>query len=452
MTDSRGRSEHIEPDAEPEPEPVSAEDAASGGEAAEPSAERSGPRHSAARSSRSPWNRKRDRVIATAIVVVCVVAGVLVWASGDQRATSLQTAPPPEPLPAAPTEVPGSLTEMWREPSAATHAPVVAGPTVITGSAGAVAGRNALTGQVRWRYARGLELCTVGTEWSEALAVYRKEMGCSEVTALDTETGRRTGQRNGDAEPGTRLVSDGKHVTTTGDTLLNTWRNDLVKTLEYGRVPAPVNPNKQPRTGCGYGSVAAAGGKVGVIERCPGDSADRLTVLESVPKDSDKPEEVFSVQVAGRSAQLVAMSDEVAAVALPAEKLLVLYGPEGTERSAYPLDLPAADLEGDPPGGVVSTAHGARGIYWFTGSSTMALSRTDLTPQWTVRGTRGPGTVFAGQYVVPINGGLAVLDEENGRTVRTVSVDRRGYGGPVFLDAAGPVLLEQRGETLVALR
>ncbi|WP_216214281.1 Rv3212 family protein [Amycolatopsis aidingensis] len=449
MSDSRDRSEQAEPD--PVQEAVSTDDPLRGGET-EPVAERAGPRHAARASGRSPWNRRRDRVIAAGIVVVCVVAGVLVWASSDQRATSLQTAPAPEPLPAAPTEVPGSLTEMWRAPSAATPTPVVSGPTVITGSDGAVAGRSALTGQVRWRYARGLELCTVGAEWSKALAVYRKELGCSEVTALDTETGRRTAQRNGDAELGMRLVSDGKHVTTTGDRLLNTWRNDLVKTLEYGRVPALVNPNKQPRTGCGYGSVAAAEGKIGVIERCPGEQADRLTVLESVPKDSDKPEEVFSVQVAGRSAQLVAMSGEAAAVALPEEQLLVLYGPEGTERSAYPLDLPTADLEGDPPGGVVPTGHGAQGIYWFTGSATMALSREDLTPQWTVRGTRGPGTMFAGQYVLPIDGGLAVLDEGNGETLRTVRVDRRGYSGPVFLDATGPMLLEQRGDTLAALR
>ncbi|WP_158885392.1 PQQ-binding-like beta-propeller repeat protein [Amycolatopsis anabasis] len=401
---------------------------------------------------RSPWNRRGDRVAAAMIVVVCVVAGVLIWAGSDHRATVSETANAAAELPPAPDAVPGSLTQVWQAPSGATTAPVTEGTSVVTGSGGEVDGRDPVTGQIRWRYARDIPLCTIGGAWSRVNAVYRKEIGCSEVTQLDPSTGHRTAQRNGDAELGTRLLSDGSHVTATGQRLLNTWRDDLVKSMEYGQVPALVNPEKQPRTGCTYGSVAVSSGKVGVIERCPGDLADRFTVYKSTGDKEDEPKVLFSALLAGRSAKLVAMSGDSAAIALPEQQLLVLYGADGNQRAAYPLTIPAADLAQDPPGGVLPTTTTANNVYWFTGSKTMALAKSDLTPLWTLDGTLGPGVLFAKQLVVPIKGGLAVLDEQTGTTIRTIGVDRHGYQGPVRLGALGPMLFEQRGDTLAALR
>ncbi|WP_092530970.1 PQQ-binding-like beta-propeller repeat protein [Amycolatopsis arida] len=404
------------------------------------------------RNGRSPWNRRRDRVFAALIVVVCLGAAVAVWSVSDQRGTVQRTAAAPAPRPPAPGSVPGALTEMWSAASPATPVPVAQGPTVVSAEGGEVLGRDAVTGEVRWRYARDLELCTVALAWKRVLVVHRKELGCSEVTQLDPDTGRRTAQRNSDAELGTRLVDGRGQVTTTGRRLLVSWRDDLVKTNEYGEVPALVNPGRQPRTGCTYGSVAATSGRIGVVERCPEDPGDRLTVLKAVPEKSDKPEQVFTAVLAGRDAKVVAMSGDHTAVVLPEQRLLVIYGAEGDQRAAYPLDLPAADLGGDPKGGVVPTNEGAVGMFWFTGSTTVALSRSDLTPLWTLRGTLGPGTRFAGQYVLPIEGGLAVVDEGTGATVRTVGVDRHGYAGPVRLDSTGPVVLEQRGDQLAALK
>lgn len=409
------------------------------------------------RTRSSPWSRKQDKVLAAVILVAFLLAGSLVWITSDSRATTSQLAVGGFAVPPAPDAVPGSLSQIWQAPSAAAPVPIAEAGAAVTADGGQVAGRDPLTGNIRWRYARDLPLCTVASAWSRVNAVYRKdgvnnEHGCSEVTQLDPATGRRTAQRNGDAQLGTRLVGDGTYLTTTGSTLLNTWRDDLVKTMEYGQVPALVTPAAQPRLGCTYGSVAAAAGNVGVIERCPGDPADRLTVYQASGGDADKPKPVFSSVLAGRSAKLVAMSGEFAAVALPDQKLLVIYGADGKERSAYPLDLPAADLAQDPAGGVVTTSRTATAVYWFTGSKTVALSIDDLTPRWTLDSTLGPGVTFANQLVVPIKGGLAVLNEENGATIRTIGVDRHGYTGPVQLGSIGPVLLEQRGGLLAALR
>ncbi|GLY68282.1 Rv3212 family protein [Amycolatopsis taiwanensis] len=406
---------------------------------------------------RSPWNRPRDRVVAALILVAALTGGLLIWAGSESRSTISQTAQKGQPLPPAPDAVPGSLTELWRAPDGAVPVPVAGETTVVTASGGDVLGRDPLTGAVRWQYSRDLQLCTASRAWTHVLAVFRKdglnnESGCSEVVELDPDTGHRTAQRTGSAQLGTRLVSDGAYVTAYGPTLLNTWRDDLVETVEYGRVPALVNPGKQPRTGCSYGSVAAAAGQVGVLERCPRDQGDRITVLQAVPKDSDQPEVSYSQVLPGTSAQLVAMSGDNAAVAMPAQRLLLIYGPDGSQIAAYPLDLPAADLARDPAGGVASTSVTSSNVYWFTGSKLMALSRDTLTPLWTLGSALGPGVMFDHQLVVPIQGGLAVLNEQNGSTIRTIGLDRHGYTGPVRLTAVGPVLLEQRGDTVVALR
>lgn len=405
------------------------------------------------RARRSPWNRTRDRVVVALIVVVVAVTGVIVGVNSDNAATVAQVAATlPPGLPPAPADVPGSLTELWQAPSSSTPSPIGEANNVVTADKGEVLGRDPYTGDIRWRYSRDLELCTVALAGIKVDAVYRKESGCSEVTQLDAGTGARTAQRNGDAELGTRLVVDGSHVTTTGKTLLNTWRDDLVKSMEYGQVPAMVQPNKQPRTGCTYGTVSAASGKIGVIERCPGDPADRFTVYNASNDEADEPKVEYSTVLAGKNAKVVAMSGDLALIVLPEQNLMVIYGGDGLQKSAYPLDLPAADLAQDPVGGVMTTSWTAQGVYWFTGTNTMAFSRDDLTPRWTLNSAAGPGVTFGEQLVVPIQGGLAVLDELTGTTIRTIGVNRHGYTGPVQLSSVGPVLLEQRGPELAALK
>ncbi|MDQ0377227.1 Rv3212 family protein [Amycolatopsis thermophila] len=408
------------------------------------------------RDRRSPWNRRRDRVIAVVIAVVVVATGLAIWAGSESRATVQQTSAPGTPLPPSPATVPATLRELWRAPSGAAPVPIAEGAAVATANGGEITGRDPMTGEVRWRYARDLSLCTATEAWGRVLAVYRKdgvngESGCSEVVALGIDTGQRKAQRTGSAELGTGLVGDGSQVTATGQDLLVTWRDDLVETNEYGRVPALVNPDKQPRTGCTYGSVAMASGRIGVIERCPGDPGDRLSVMKAVPKESDQPQLSFSAIMPGRDAKVVAMSGDFTAVAMPDQKLLVLYDQDGDQTAAYPLDVPQADLAQDPPGRVAATTTTSANVYWYTGSKMMAFSRDTLTPLWTLNGARGPGVTFAHQLVVPIDGGLAVLNESDGSTIRTIAVDRHGYTGTVRLAALGPVLLEQRGDTVVAL-
>jgi hypothetical protein len=440
---------------------------------------------------RTRFHRKRDVLVAAVIGVAALVGGLLLWQSSDIRATTSETAGSSMPSPARPSVFPPSLAEVWRAKSPATPDPVTVGPAVVTGNGGEVAGRDPLTGDVRWRYNRDLPLCTVSSAWQLAIAVYakkdnllpdddpRKAGGCSEVTALWPETGQRgrparpdeqrdspyLGTRNSDAELGTRLLSDGTYVTTTGSHLLTTWRSDLVLTMEYGRVGAIQNPDKQPRNGCEYGTVAVVTGKIAVAERCPTDPGDRVTVYKATGEDdSEKPVVVSSV-VVGNGAKVVAMSeqcrldasqpDEVqqcTAVALPNPNRLVLLNEKGSQIRSYPLDLAPGDLRGDPADHVMSVNRVTGAVYWYTGSRTIALSLDDLRPLWTVDNAMGPGTAFAGKILVPVRDGIEVLNPATGEVVANTPIDRGGYDGEITMSALGPMVFEQRGDTLVALR
>lgn len=400
---------------------------------------------------RTSFHRRGDVVAVVAIVVAALTVGVTVWARSDIHNTVSQTGPSSVATPPAPQTVPDSLHEAWHASSTATPVPVALESTVVSAADGAVLGRDPVTGKVRWRYERDLGLCTVGAQWSMVIAVYHRSRNCSEVTALHATTGARGPQRNGDAGRGTRLVGDDTYLTTTGPTLSDTWRSDLVKTTEYGDVPDFKNPDRQPRPECRHENVAAGSERVGVVEHCPDAAGDRITVYKAKSEDSDKPEVLFSKPLETSHARIVAMGAERIALAAPGT-LQVRDIAHGRLIASYPIDTASGDLSGTPPGGVTPTSEDPDTVYWYTGSATIALGKPDFRPLWTVRGTLGPGTPFAGELLLPVPDGLSVTDPESGKRLRTIEVDRHGYTGPVAMDTIGPVVLEQRGDTLVALR
>jgi hypothetical protein len=397
--------------------------------------------------------RRRGDLVAAGVLVLVVALGIVVVAATSSvgHTTSITATGPVPADPESPPRVPATLTEAWRAPSAATSIPVAVGPVVVTGDDSTVVGRDPVTGAQRWSYRRNLPLCTIGAEWGRAIAVFRNGTYCSEVTSLHAGTGARGPQRNSDVPVGTRLVSDGYLVTATGSNHLETWRSDLVKTMEYGQLRADTQPGTQPRPDCLHTSVAVTQGRLGVLERCPGEAGDRLTVLLPDETEADRPNEDVSTVLPTAGARLIALTDDRAALLLPNPTRLSIRGNDGAELASYPLDLPPGDLAGDPPGEVVPTAEIPGAVLWWTGSSTIALDSSDLHPLWTVPGALGPGTLMAGAPVLPVPGGVVEVNPTDGHVLRTVPVDRGGYQGPVALAALGPVLLEQRGPTVVAL-
>jgi hypothetical protein len=383
---------------------------------------------------------------------------VVLWATSDAAGTSSRPADEPIVAPPAATGVPEGVAEVWRAPSGATALPVVAGPAVVTGDGGRVVGRDAATGEERWSYERDRPLCTVAAGFPRAddgrgrvLALYAEGSDwCSELTALRPDTGARAAAGNPDVRPGTRLVASESSVLATGERYLEVMRSDLVKTLEYGDVPVPVQVGEQPRPDCTHASHALGSGRLGIVERCPGEGSDRLTLAAADgDKGAEEPQVDFSVLLPGTGAVVVAVSAERVAVALPGPSRLLVYDHSGRQVGEHPLDAPESDLA-DPPGGVVATTTRDHRVTWWTGSHTVALDGGELSPLWNAPDTLGPAVGYADAVLVPVAGGLRVLDPATGAELRTIAVERPP--GPVRLEALGEMLLEQRGGELVALR
>ena len=149
------------------------------------------------------------------------------------------------------------------------------------------------------------------------------------------------------------------------------------------------------------------------------------------------------------AALVIAVSGQRTAVLLPDPSRMAVYDANGGQVGSYPVGVAPPD---DTLPAVADTTTTGSAVYWFTGSSTIALDPGEFRPRWTADGTLGSGLPFAGRLLVPAPGELIVLDPASGARLGAFPVDRGGYQGPVRLAAAGPVVLEQRGARLVALR
>ncbi|MBV9143010.1 MAG: hypothetical protein JO115_19205 [Pseudonocardiales bacterium] len=402
----------------------------------------------------APERRTRGDLIAAAVLVVAVLATwTALWWASDARRTTLITAPgdATPAIRAGAAHLPAALTKAWQAPSPATPTPVVQDGTVVTGAAGIVAGRDLRSGAIRWSYRRDRSLCTVAAAFHDVVAVYQRGETCSEATALNWADGRRGPQRTGPLPTPTRLVAAGDQAAASGAHYLEVWRSDLVRTLAYGQLPTPAQPATQPRPECRHGSMALNNRKLAVVEQCPGERV-RLTVQRSDPPEPERPEVIFSVVLPGQQAQVVTMSGERVAVALPDPARLIVLDEQGQMVAEHPLAIPDADLRGNPPDGVVEVTKTPTEVYWFTGSATVALDTAELRPRWTRPASLGAGSDVAGRLLLPVPGALAVLDTTTGQQLGALPVDRGGYHGPVGTASSGDVVLEQRGDTLVALR
>lgn len=402
----------------------------------------------------APERRTRtDLLVAAALVATVLVAASVVWFRSDARGTTSVTWDgPASALPAA-RSLPSGLDELWRAPSPATARPLVDRGTVTTAVGGLVVGRDPVSGDERWRYDRDRDVCAVTTAWGDAVAAYRDPRGCGQVTALDAASGTRSAQRTSDADDPIRLVATKNHVIAFGDTRLEMWRSDLVRTVEYGRVDALVNPNAQPRSGCELLSADADGSLLAVLEQCEGESSGRLTLLDSTPDDAQKPEQytssVLPEAVRDAGARIVAVVDDRTAVYLPpdapAGPRVATYDLEGALVDTHDLTRPAGTLGGP------AEVHGDV-LVWWNGQDTVGLDTADYRPRWIVEDTLGYGDSMAGALLLPVDGALLAVDASTGTVDRRIEVDRgESRDDVVSVAVAGDIVLEQRSGEVVAL-
>ncbi len=407
----------------------------------------------------APERRTRlDLAISASLVVLVLLAGFLLWWTSPARTTELTTAAEEPPIPLATETLPTQLRELWRAPSAATDVPAVAKAVVVTAEGSTVTGHDPETGRELYRYSRRAQLCAAIAAWpggeNDVLAVYRNSRGCSEVTALDGDTGERSGQRSSDADSEISLSYDTSFALAAGQTRLETWGTNLVRGIEYGRVDAPVNPDVAPgRPDCRIFSAVTGGDRVALVERCADDAGYRLTVLSATLDSDDKVKQWASVPLTdtshGAPPVVIATTDQTVTVYDGGQDsghqpMISTYGTDGSLRASNTVD-------GDPVPPATSrtlTSQGLR-MYW-TGRSTVVLDAATGEPTVQVIGSIGPGERGTA-LLVPMPGAISVRDPSDGRELHEIRVDRGAYTGPVSLRVLGPYVIEQRGAEIVVL-
>lgn len=421
----------------------------------------------------APERRTRaDMATACVIAVVVLVVAAIVWWRSDFRQAESAVAETPIPPVEPADSTPSAVNELWSAPNVGSVVPVAVGGTVVGSQAGAVIGHDAATGEPRWRYERQRELCGIAARDDYVVAVYRTRRGCSQVTTLNAATGERGQQRSSDADLNVELTADGSYVMSQGPERLEVWRSDMVRTLEFGRVAAPVNPNSQPRAGCDIIDALLHRTRVAALLQCPHDAAERLVLLDATPERHSHPEEFGSSLITtrdgtlgavptARNTHLAALTAQYAAVYAPGEAGgdLVTYGSDAAEINRWPLDsVPVPrNVEGD---GVLHVLPGAATAvfvhppadvaYWFTGTDVVAVSARDLRPLWRIPGATGIPDIMAGKLLVPVAEGIAVHHPRTGEREHVIIVDR-GDESAAAIKVLGEYIVEQRDRTLAVL-
>ncbi|MEV6069394.1 hypothetical protein AB0L82_22855 [Nocardia sp. NPDC052001] len=402
----------------------------------------------------APERRTRaDILTAAAIVALLAIAAGVVWWTSDARGTESVTADKTLSAPPTPEQLPASMRELWNSPNPASARAITVGGVAVTGDGGTVTGRDPVTGEQVWKYQRDMPLCGIESQFGTVIATYRDQRGCSQTTLLNAETGGRITSRSSYMDDSIKMSVDGTYTLAQGPDRLEVWRSDLVRTLEFGKVDAPVNSKTQPRTGCALLSAASSPSRVAVLERCPKDTAVRLTVLNPAPKDGTTPEE-YSTHVlnepggASESARVIAVSDSRIALYLPGiggtAPQFVVYDISGNVIATHQLPAPL------PDNALVS--HVSSAWFVFTGQSLLALNASTFDVTWTIQNVLGTPTLMSGQLLVPAPEGLRAVDPATGAAAGRIAVQRTDYHNePISLAAIGGTVLEQRGTRLYAL-
>lgn len=400
-----------------------------------------------------PERRTRGDVLAAAaIAVVVAAAAALIWWTSDARATISRPAAEPAPNPTPARQVPATLGQLWTAASPATTAPVTVGGTVITGDGDRVDGRDPGSGQSRWSYERDSALCGVSWVYHYAVAVYRDDRGCGQVSTLDGSTGRRGPARSGYADQHVRLSSDGTTVLSAGDTHVELWRSDMVRMVAYGETDARVKPSARGlHSGCKLVSAAASSSAVSVLESCVNQADVRLVLLRP-GKDDDEPQQRIVDEpgiTADSGARVLAVWENNTAVYLPSPRPRVdVIDETGT--------TVASTLLPKPPSSRGAVSHAGSLITWWTGDSVLVFETGNLSLRYTIAAgdktaPLGPGAMMAGRLLIPVTGAIGVYDPVSGANERYIPVHRAPSESAVVPAVAGSRVFEQRGDTVVAL-
>jgi PQQ-like domain len=385
--------------------------------------------------------RRRYAVVLAALAVAVTAVAALVWSRGEITHTTLRTAP--HPAPPIPLRAPAtSVRPAWRSADHTATGIPYSGGSVVTYDEHAVHGRDGTTGAVTWSYSRSdRTVCSVVQVGGVSVALYRLHGDCTEVTALDSQTGARKWTRTLDED--NQLVRGTPATQATVSSVLVVSQKviyDLDPTNGYDRwVYSPdgctvhravmgtsgvlISQTCAPTVSCKDRTICGPG--IQLLLRDPNQGHDDKS-------DSKNPDRVTWNHLG--SADLPVSADQVISAWNPTTGSLEAF--QATGGATHPLALrpaPPGLAALLAPGGLGSAGTDTAQLIHLGTTSYQLLASVEPVVAWTA-GTGGVPTVttppLLGSAVPGViiaargpDGGIELLDAMTGRVTRMYPVD-----------------------------
>ncbi|AZA12933.1 hypothetical protein ACFPVT_02295 [Corynebacterium choanae] len=427
---------------------------------------------------------RRDWIAAGVLSVLAATTIVVAAIYAPIRHTDVAPAAAPLTDVAQLSTVPRTFSEAWSTPIDGVTFPLV--PQVDADAGVVVAadkhGFRALDprdGSTVYAYHRDHDLCLLGISgFNSVVAGYRTAAGCSEITALRSDSGRYRATRFDNAAADPALIRSHAAIGSIDAERVELWRSDMVRTVEYGDPIAPQEPGMQPTADCTIDSALTRGDLLAVVESCSPDfSADEettkptgearigrdgrswwLRLVARDPEDSREPEFYSSVPLAQPSHVVAIAEDRVAVAEVTNGNTettpVTIYSQDGDQVATTAIPpLAHASITADAPGGVYSPDANdiAHAMTLYDGKHLNFFLPSTLELMFSVDDAIGNPIDIDGSVVYPTRDGLVMLRGYSNEAIRHIAIDRGDYQGDVHLGLVGRTLVERRGNELFGL-
>lgn len=400
---------------------------------------------------------KADWIAVGAISAVCAIAigGAVITAPIHKAELTPAVDAASDDEPALLAAIPHSLTESFSLPNTLVpgQARAVSSNGLLVTHDGDILSASNASGDTVWTYQRSdAELCSLATAWNKIIASYDAGNGCGDVVSIDAASGQYSDTRSSRNSEEVVPIASNDRVGTVSAERVDLWRSDLVRTVEYGDVDAKQEPNFQPHEDCAITSALTRTETLGVTETCP-DSPDAtwLRIQKTTPEDSRSPEISTAIKIEDPGARVVTFGQESAAVFLPGDSpRIISCSFDGKVLSSTDVEPSKSITESASPF-APAIADLPHHMSWFDGERLYLFTPTELKVDHILEQAVGTGVAVDERLLVPTEEGIDVVNWSTGKTEKTIPVDRDGYSGPISLTLAGTVIVEQRGDTAVAL-
>ncbi|MDO4928922.1 MAG: hypothetical protein Q3976_07675 [Corynebacterium sp.] len=394
--------------------------------------------------------RRRDLIVVAVLSVLALLAIIVAWVSAPIRHTHFNAYVEQVASTSPPEAIPSQATAIWQAGAVpGTVRPVDFSNQVLTTDGEEIVAR-ASDGEPVWSYERPEELCSAMSVWSKATLVFASGRGCGEVVTF-----------NG-AKPGyaaTRAAHASEHVIPVysldragivAHDRVELWREDMVRTVEYGDVPTPHESDQQPHPGCTIDSALTRKENLAVIERC--DDTYWLRIMDTTPEDSRVPEITAEVELGTTATHVVAIGQQRVKVLTEEDSpRMITYNLDGSEYQV--AEVPAANWEflHDDAANVFFPRTGdlPHHITFYDGVRLYLFDPASLEIVGVLDDAIGTGVSIAGQTLYPTARGWSAYDSDAHESRAVVDINREDVD-EAALGLIGNIVVEQAGDTINA--